>query len=140
LPSRRIIDVSLDVGTRLPAHATAAGRVLLAALPAYERDRYLRETPLERFTEYTITDPAQLRVAIAGAREQGWAIVDQELEIGLRAIAAPIHAPNGDPMAALVITATASRVSLDELRRFLPELLETTRSISASLARRAPVP
>lgn len=139
LPSRRIVDVSLGVGTRLPAHATAAGRVLLAGLPPPELERHLAETALERFTEYTITDPDELRVAIAGAAKQGWAIVDQELEIGLRAVAAPIADPRGGTMAALVITCTASRVSLGDLRGFLPDLLETAQSISASLARQAPV-
>ena len=71
VPTRRIMTIALGVGARLPAHATSMGRVLLAALPDDELERFLAETPLEPLTERTITDPDELRAAIAQVREQG---------------------------------------------------------------------
>jgi IclR family pca regulon transcriptional regulator len=138
VPTRRIMTISLGIGARLPAHATALGRVLLAELPAAELDAYLAGTPLEPHTELTIASPAELRGLLDEVREQGWAVVDQELEIGLRAVAAPIRAADGTAIAALNVAAAAPRVSLDELcERFLPALLETAGLISASLAKQS---
>jgi IclR family pca regulon transcriptional regulator len=139
MPTRRIMTIALGVGTRLPAHATSMGRVLLADLPAEELDRFLAETTLERLTEHTIVDPDELRTALAQVREQGWALVDQELEIGLRSVAAPIQGADGRTIAALNVSAAAARVSIEELRgRFLRALLRTAELISAGLTRGAP--
>jgi IclR family pca regulon transcriptional regulator len=138
VPTRRIMSITLGVGTRLPAHATSMGRVLLAALPDAELDRFLAGRSLERFTEHTITDPGELRKALEVVREQGWALVDQELEMGLRSIAAPITRGAGSTIAALNVSAAAARVSIDELRsRCLPALLETAALISTSLLARS---
>jgi IclR family pca regulon transcriptional regulator len=115
------------------------GRVLLADLPASELDRFLDETSFQAYTERTITDPGRLRDAVAEVREQGWAMVDQELEIGLRSAAAPIRKGDGRTIAALNVSAAAPRVSADELReRFLPALLRTAELISQSLVRGSP--
>jgi IclR family pca regulon transcriptional regulator len=134
VPTRRIMTIALGVGTRLPAHPTSMGRVLLADLPADELDRFLADARLERFTEHTITDPGQLRAQLAQVREQGWALVDQELEIGLRAAAAPITGADGRTIAALNVSTAAARVPEEELReRFLPMLLKTAEQISACL-------
>jgi IclR family pca regulon transcriptional regulator len=139
VPTRRIMSITLGVGTRLPAHATSMGRVLLADLPAAELDRYLEEFPLQAFTERTITDPAALRESLAEVRKQGWALNDQELEIGLRSIAAPIKSADGRTIAALNVSAAAPRVSVGELRsRFLPALLRTADLISSNLIRQSP--
>jgi IclR family pca regulon transcriptional regulator len=139
VPTRRIMTIALGVGTRLPAHATSMGRVLLADLPASELDAFLEQTNLTRYTERTITDPDELRAVVAQVREQGWALVDQELEVGLRSVAAPIRGADGRVMAALNASAAAPRVPIEELRkRFLPALLRTADQISASLARVAP--
>jgi IclR family pca regulon transcriptional regulator len=136
VPTRRIMTIALGVGTRLPAHATSMGRVLLADLPQDELDAYLAQYELERFTPHTIVDPHALRAAVAEVREQGWALVDQELEIGLRSVGAPIRGAGGRTIAALNASAAAPRVSAEELReRFLPALLRTADQISASLAR-----
>jgi len=138
VPTRRIMTIALRVGSRLPAHATSMGRVLLADLPADELDRFLAQTPLERFTEHTITDPDRLREVLAEVRAQGWALVDQELELGLRSIAAPIRRADGQTFAALNVSAPTVRVSVEELRtRFLPLLLETAELVSTSLARQS---
>jgi IclR family pca regulon transcriptional regulator len=137
VPTRRIMTIALGVGTRLPAHATSMGRVLLASLPEEELDRFLADAELAQFTKRTITDRERLRSVLAQVRKQGWALVDQELEIGLRSIAAPIRRADGGTVAALNVSAATSRVPVDELRgRFLPLLLETASSISASLLRR----
>ena len=127
--------ISLGVGTRLPAHCTSMGRVLLADLAPDELDAYLAHTTFEAHTERTITDPDRLRHEIETVRAQGWVLVDQELELGLRSIAAPLRA-GGRTIAALNVAVAAPRVSLDELRgAILPELLSAAERISAALAR-----
>ena len=139
VPTRRIMTIALGVGTRLPAHATSMGRVLLAGLPDDELDQFLTEATLERFTDRTVTDPGKLRAIVVQARQQGWALNDQELEIGLRSIAAPIESADGRTIAALNLSAAAPRVSIEELRqRLLPALIKTAEDISKSLIRGAP--
>jgi IclR family pca regulon transcriptional regulator len=133
MPTRRIMTISLGIGTRLPAHCTGMGRVLLAALPDAELDAFLADAPHEAFTDRTIVDAAGQRQAIEAVRGQGWALVDQELEIGLRSIAAPLRA-EGRTIAALNVAVAAARVSLDELLgAMLPELLRTAQVISGAL-------
>jgi IclR family pca regulon transcriptional regulator len=133
MPTRRIMTISLGVGTRLPAHCTGMGRVLLAALPDPELDAFLSDARLEVFTERTIASPAGVRAEIERVRGSGWALVDQELEIGLRSIAAPLRA-QGATIAALNVAVAAARVPLDELRQaMLPELLRTAQLISNAL-------
>jgi IclR family pca regulon transcriptional regulator len=134
VPTRRIMTIALGVGTRLPAHCTSMGRVLLAGLSDRELETYLEETPLAAFTDRTVTDPDELRVAVDNVRKQGYAFVDQELEIGLRSIAAPITGTGERTIAALNCSAAVARVSREEmLERFLPLLLQTTDLISASI-------
>ena len=88
VPTRtRIMSINLGIGSRLPAHATSLGRVLLAALPEAGLDALLAEAaPLPAYTERTVTDPAELARRIAQVRRDGWCILDQELELGLRSI------------------------------------------------------
>jgi IclR family pca regulon transcriptional regulator len=140
MPTRRIMTISLGVGSRLPAHCTSIGRVLLAGLPDDELDAFLAEAELEAFTEHTITDRKRLRAAIDTVRAEGWAMVDQELEIGLRSISAPLRV-GGATIAAINLAAAAPRVPVDELRGvMLPELRRTAELISAALEReRRPV-
>ncbi len=139
VPTRRIMSITLGVGTRLPAHPTSMGRVLLAGLPEAELDAYLHATPLERHTERTVVDQARLRAVLEGVRADGWALVDQELELGLRSIAAPLRDAGGATFAALNLSAAASRVSTEDLRgRLLPPLLEAAGEISTAVARSAP--
>jgi len=134
VPTKRIMTVAISVGTRFPAYATSMGRVLLAALPAGELDRYLDEVTMEPLTSRTVTDPGRLREILAEAARQGYAIVDQELEVGLRAVAAPIRGAADVGMAAINVSAHASRVSVAALRgEIVPALLETTAQIEADL-------
>jgi IclR family transcriptional regulator, pca regulon regulatory protein len=133
--------IALGIGTRLPAHCTSMGRVLLAALPEPELEDFLATARLEGYTDRTITDPERLRRTIHTVRDQGWALVDQELEIGLRSIAAPLRV-DGRTIAAINVSAAAPRVPLEQLRgRFLPELLKTVDQIATALERqRRPAP
>ena len=135
--SARIMSINLGIGTRLPAFTTSMGRVLLAGL-ANGALRQLLEvaSPLPKYTPKTLTDPAPLLREIDLVRRQGWALVDQELEQGLRSIAAPIVDTGGAPIAALNIGTHASRWPIQKLTQdVLPLLKQTAASISALLAR-----
>lgn len=137
VPTKRIMTISLSVGTRLPAYVTSMGRVLLAALPAAELDGYLARVTLERLTPRTVTDPDQLRAILDEVRQQGWALVDQELEQGVRSVAAPLRDASGRHVGAINVSAHAARTTLDQLRReFLPTLLATADRINRALGRR----
>ncbi len=134
VPTKRIMTVAISVGTRFPAYATSMGRVLLAALPEEELERYLAEATFDRLTARTVTNPARLRTIVRDAARQGYAIVDQELEEGLRAVAAPIRGAADVGTAAINVSAHASRVSMVAMRgQILPALLETARQIEADL-------
>jgi IclR family pca regulon transcriptional regulator len=136
VPTRRIMSVTLQVGSRLPAHATSMGRVLLAGLPVDELDAYLGSTTFRPYTARTKTDPVEVRAAVEAARKQGWAMVDQELELGLRSAAAPIRNGDGPVIAALNVSTSASRYSNADLRgHCVPLLVETAAAISAVIAR-----
>jgi IclR family pca regulon transcriptional regulator len=131
VPSRRILMMSLGVGSRLPAYATAMGRVLLAGLSDGEVAAHLAATALEPLTERTVTDPRRLARIVAAARERGFSLVDEELELGLRSLSVPLRGPDGRPAAALNLCAATARVSVDEMHaRFLPPMLATAESIS----------
>jgi len=135
VPSSAVMTVSINVGARMPAHATSMGKVLLAALPDAELDAYLASTELRSILPRTVTDPAELRAQLERVREQGYAIVDQELEEGLVAIAAPVRGRDGRVIAAINLSSNVMRRTLDSLRgELLEPLLRTARSIETDLA------
>jgi IclR family pca regulon transcriptional regulator len=118
----RIMSVALRPGSRLPLYCTSMGRVLLAAMPRSKQEAYLERTALVARTERTQTDRAALLAILADVAKQGFAIVDQELELSLRSIAVPIR-QRGDVVAALNVGAHADRLPLVELRaKILPAL------------------
>jgi IclR family transcriptional regulator, pca regulon regulatory protein len=130
----RITDVNLAVGTRLPAHATSMGHVLLAGLPDASLGRYLERARLVGITAATITDTAALTQRLATVRSAGWAVVDQELELGRRSVAVPVHDASGSVTAALSLSAGTSERTVDELvAEVVPPLLDTAREISVLL-------
>jgi IclR family transcriptional regulator, pca regulon regulatory protein len=134
VPTSRIMRVTINVGTRFPAYATSMGRVLLAGLEPDALDAYLERVALRRLTARTITAEPKLRAELARVRRQGWAMVDQELEEGLRSVAAPIRDGGGRVVAAVNLSAHASRTSLDAVKRtLLPPLLATAERIEADL-------
>lgn len=134
-PTRRIMTVTIFVGTRFPAYATSMGRVLLAGLAEPALEAFLDEASLAPLTDSTITDRDMLRAEIARVRARGWALVDQELEAGLRSIAVPIHDPRSRVVAAVNLSAHASRTTLESLTsELLPQLKETAAAIERDLA------
>jgi len=119
----RIMSIDLGVGTRLPAFCTSMGRVLLANLPPEELESFLARVQFTRFTERTISNAQKLRQALRVVQRNGYSIVDQELEHGLRSMAVPVQNPNGKVAAALNIGAHAQRVSIQTMQNvFLPQL------------------
>jgi IclR family pca regulon transcriptional regulator len=137
VPTKRIMTISLAVGSRLPAYATSMGRVLLADLDDAALDAYLERVELERLTERTVHDADELRAVLVTARAQGWAIVDQELEEGVRSVAAPLRDAQCRVIGALNVSAHATRTTVAQLgAEFVPALLDTAGKINAALARR----
>jgi IclR family pca regulon transcriptional regulator len=125
-----LMALDISTGSRLPVHCTAAGRVLLAALPEAQVAAQLERIELKPLTEKTIVSRDALAEDIRHVREQGCSVIDEELELGLRAIAVPIVSPQGKVAAALGVGALVSRVSLDELQtKFLPVLRDQARTI-----------
>ena len=136
VPTKRIMTVTISVGTRFPAYATSMGRVLLAAQPDERLEKYLSSTSLHGLTGHTITNPAALRRELRKIRTQGWALVDQELEEGLRSIAAPIRDADGEVIAAINVSTHAGRRTLTGIvEDLLQPLLATARHIEVDLAR-----
>ncbi|WP_425956908.1 IclR family transcriptional regulator domain-containing protein [Xylanimonas sp. McL0601] len=134
--TRRIMSAAIHVGTRFPAYATSMGRCLLADADGAALDAYLEATPLEALTSRTITDPHALRAALGQVRDQGWVLVDQELEDGLRSVAAPLRDGTGRVVAAVNVSAPVRRGEVGELlEHVLPSLLKAAAAIEADLAR-----
>nr|WP_245765401.1 IclR family transcriptional regulator C-terminal domain-containing protein [Nonomuraea jiangxiensis] len=131
VPTVSIMSVNITVGTHFPAYATSMGRVLLADQPA-ERLAAIVPRPLSR---YTVTSPAELAAAVRQAAADGYALVDQELEEGVRSIAVPVRGPGGRTVAAVNVATHASRATpADLLRDVLPALTEAATRMEADLA------
>jgi len=132
--TRRIMSVDLSIGTRLPAYCTSMGRVMLAHLSPAELEGYCRRVKLVAHTPRTVISAERLRKALASVAGQDYAIVDQELELGLRSIAVPVRDLSGKVVAAMNISTQAPRVPVAELeRRFLPELQAAAGELGAML-------
>lgn len=126
----RIMQVGLSVGSRLPAYCSSMGRVLLAALPCHELDAYIARAEFRKLTARTLTDPAQLRRALADVRSEGFALVDGELEPGLRSLAVPIQRRSGAVVAAMNVSAQASSETVEAFQaRCLPVLRDAAERI-----------
>ena len=131
---QRLISVDLSVGGRLPAYCTSMGRILLAALDDATLHEYLEHADLQAKTSRTVHDPAALLEILQQVREQGWCVVDQELEQGLRSIAVPVYDASGQVLAALNISTHAGRMSRSELeQKFLPIMVAASRDLSTQL-------
>lgn len=132
---RRIFSSALEIGTRLPAHSSALGQVLLAAMPADARREILADTSLERFTDRTITDLDQLEEKLSRVARDGYALVEGELEEGIVSIAVPVVARSGATVAALNVGASAARTDAETLERdVLPLMREGAAEIGRALA------
>lgn len=131
VPTSRIMTIALALGSRLPAYPTSMGRVLLAGLPQSDLDEYIAHTRLERLTPHTITNKKAFRAVIEKTREDGFVLVDQELEEGVRSIAAPVRNGRGEVIAAINVSCHASRVDVSRMNKeFRPKLLDVATEIS----------
>jgi IclR family transcriptional regulator, pca regulon regulatory protein len=134
VPTRRIMTITIAVGTRLPAYATSMGRVLLAGLDPEALDERLDRIEIEQLTPTTVRDAKTLRQRIDQVREAGWAAVDQELEQGVRSAAVPIRDATEAVVAALNVSVHATRMTMQALRReIVPRLLRTAEAIEVDL-------
>jgi len=134
---QRIISIGLTVGSRLPAHATSMGEALLASLAPDELERYFRTARLDRLTAKTRVTRAEIEARLADVRRQGYALADQELEEGLRAVSVPLHDRAGRTVAAINVSAHAARVPAKTLvQEYLPVLRQAADSIEHLLRSR----
>ena len=123
--AKRVMSVGLSVGSRLPAYCTSMGRVLLSGLSSPDLNSYLNRVDLKAFTPKTVTEKDQIKATVERIRGNGYALTDEELELGLRSIAVPVHNRSRRIVAAMNIGVHASRVSAEEMiQRFLPVLQE----------------
>ncbi len=126
--------ISLSIGSRLPLHATSMGRVLMSGLAQNDLEKVLDNLELEAYTPHTITNKQELGDRINLVKERGWALADQELEIGVRSIACPVKDKDGKTIAALNISGHASRVTKEEMiENYLPTLKRTVKEIENAL-------
>lgn len=132
VPTRRIMSTALSVGSRLPAFHTSLGRIQLGFLDDIEIWRRLRSIRMEAYTPSTITDLQALVDRIRADRAQGFSIVDEELERGLRSIAVAIVNREGEALGAINVSTHTTQATRNELReRFLPELIAIAARIAA---------
>ncbi|MEU7041046.1 IclR family transcriptional regulator C-terminal domain-containing protein [Streptomyces varsoviensis] len=134
VPTYRIMSVNIGIGTRFPAYATSMGRVLLAGLPAEERAARLVRAEPRPLTPRTVTDPRALARILDAAADGGHALVDEELEEGLRSIAVPVRDVSGRVVAALNVSTHAGRGTAEETRAaLLPALRHAQAQVEADL-------
>ena len=130
VPGERIMSVALNVGTRLPAYCTSMGRVLLSDLPSPDLENLLRRSDIRANTRKSVMNRVEIARAVRNAGKDGYAVVDEELEIGLRSIAVPIRDRAGRIVAAINVPAQSSRYTVQELERTaLPHLRKAAASI-----------
>ena len=130
----RVMAVDLHIGSRLPAYCTSMGRVLLAYLPSEQLEQYLARVVLTPHTTRTITTVDKLRIALRNVRRNGYALVDQELEVGLRSLAVPVYAPSGRVVATINLSGNAPRLSVLEMQsRFLTPLRNAANELGVYL-------
>ena len=130
----RVMAVDLHIGSRLPAYCTSMGRVLLAYLPTEQLEHYLANVNLIPHTTRTITTIDKLRLALRNVRRLGYALVDQELEVGLRSLAVPVYAPSGRVVATINLSGNAPRMPVFEMQsQFLGPLRQAAAELSSFL-------
>ena len=126
----RVLAYGLHLGARLPAHATSTGRVLLAALPKTEFNRWLKGRTLPRLTAHTITDAKRLRDVIEQVRADDYCLASEEHELGIHALSVPVRNLQGKTVAALNVVAPLGRLPASRMRQtLLPLLIEAANEI-----------
>jgi IclR family acetate operon transcriptional repressor len=134
VPAPRMVRMFTEPGNRVPPHATGTGKVLLAYQPREVIDAAIRQSGLPRFTPHTITDPEQLESELEGVRKQGYATDSEEMEEGVRCLAAPVFGPDGRILAAMSISGPAGRLDQDRIVALIPHLKEIAARFSQSLS------
>lgn len=130
----RVMAVDLHIGSRLPAYCTSMGRILLAYLPTDQLEQYLARVVLTPHTPRTVNSVEKLRLLLRNVRRNGYALCDQEYEIGLRSLAVPVFAPSGRCVATLNLSGNAPRISALEMQtRFLPHLRSAANELAVFL-------
>jgi IclR family pca regulon transcriptional regulator len=128
------MSVDLHIGSRLPAFCTSMGRVLLAYLPPDQLEHFLARVTMPQYTPRTVTSVDRLRSVLRNVRRNGYALCDQELEIGLRSLAVPVYAPNGRVVATVNLSGNAPRMPMLEMQsRFLQPLRTAAAELSVFL-------
>ncbi|TDP86099.1 IclR family transcriptional regulator [Aquabacterium commune] len=136
VPAHKIMSINLGVGSRLPAHCSSMGRVLLAGLPEDERERRVMAMHLTAKTPKTVTDPDRLLSVLGDVRRKGFALVSEELELGLMSLAVPVTDRQGRVVAALNVSTQPQRRTATELReQCLPMLQAVAKRIGETMAR-----
>lgn len=136
MPTKRIMRIGLALGSRLPALVTSMGRMIVADLPPEEQKAFVKAAPMPKLTSKTLTNKSELQKVLVKIHQQGWVLLDQELEDGVRSIAAPIHDKTGRTIAAINVGTQSGRVSMKQLsEEFLPLLVKTASEISAAMSR-----
>jgi len=130
----RVMSVSLNAGSRLPAYCSSLGRIMLAHLPEEALDDYLQKVELKAFTPHTVVSVARLREILEKVRQEGYAVLNEELEVGLRSIAVPVRGASGNVVAAINVGAQATRISARKMKEeFLPVLQRAAQELSVLL-------
>ena len=131
---QRLMSVDLHIGSRLPAFCTSMGRVLIASQPPDEVERYLQRVELKAYTPKTVNTVEKLRMLLRNVRRNGYAVCDQEFEVGLRSMAVPVYAPSGKVIATVNLSGHAPRLPMMDMQtNFLPYLRAAANELSVFL-------
>lgn len=134
VPARRMVRMFTEPGNRVTPHSSGIGKVLLAYQPDEVVDSVIRRSGLPRYTSHTITDLGRLEEELATIHEQGYGIDSEEMEEGVRCLAAPIFGPDGNILAGISISGPAGRLDEDSLEKLIPRIKRIADDFSKSLA------
>jgi len=130
IEGNKSVRVVSRTGMKLPAHCSGVGKVLLASLPEATVRTIIKERGLRRFTGNTITHKKTLMTELAKIRGQGFAVENEEIEAGLKCVAAPVTGPDGEVVAAISISGPRQRFGDSEVKRWIPLVIQTAKKIS----------
>ena len=130
----RLMNVDIHVGSRLPAYCTSMGRMMIATQPPDEVERYLARVELKQFTPRTVNTVEKLRMLLRNVRRNGYAVCDQEYEVGLRSMAVPVYSPSGKALATINLSGNAPRMPVMDMQtKYLPYLRAAAHELSGFL-------
>ncbi len=133
VPASRMVRMFTEPGKRSPLHSTGTGKVLLAYQPAEVADRLMEESDLLRFTAYTITDAKKLKGELESIRGRGYALDTEEMEEGVRCLAAPVFSSDGKILAAMSVSGPAGRLNEARLEELIPHIKRISSEFSEHL-------